>query len=55
MSRKAHGTSSKPVQKNLKYGCDFDTADRICNFNRHYAEYSGYSFSNGISWTKELS
>merc|ERR1712232_1363938 len=22
--------------------CDRDLADRICNFNRHYAEHSGY-------------
>lgn len=42
MSPKAHGTSEKPVMKNLKWGCDYDTADRICNFNRHYAEYAGY-------------
>ena len=42
MSQKAHGTSEKPVQKDLRWACDFETADRICNFNRHYAEYSGY-------------
>ena len=42
MSQKSHGTSEKPVQKNLMYNCDYDTADRICNFNRHYAEYAGY-------------
>jgi len=42
MSEKAHGTSEKPVQKDLRWGCDYDTADRICNFNRHYAEYAGY-------------
>ncbi|KAG7361661.1 hypothetical protein IV203_036762 [Nitzschia inconspicua] len=42
MSKKAHGTSEKPVQKNLRWNCDYDTADRICNFNRHYAEYAGY-------------
>lgn len=41
MSQKAHGTSSKPVQKELRWNCDYDTADRICNFNRHYAEYAG--------------
>ena len=28
MSQKAHGTSEKPVQKNLRWNCDFDTADR---------------------------
>jgi hypothetical protein len=42
MSPKAHGTSDKPVQKNLRWNCDYQTADRICNFNRHYAEYAGY-------------
>ena len=42
MSQKAHGTSEKPVQKDLRWACDFETADRICNFNRHYAEYAGY-------------
>ena len=42
MSPKAHGTSSVPVQENLRWKCDRDTADRICNFNRHYAEHSGY-------------
>lgn len=29
-------------QQNLRWGCDWDVADRICNFNRHYAEYAGY-------------
>lgn len=42
MSQKAHGTSEKPVMKNLRWNCDYETADRICNFNRHYAEYAGY-------------
>ena len=42
MSPKAHGTCPAPVQKDLRWGCDWDTADRICCFNRHYAEHSGY-------------
>ena len=42
MSPKAHGTSPQPVQENLRWGCDWGTADRICSFNRHYAEHSGY-------------
>ena len=42
MSQKAHGTSATPVQSNLRWGCDEKTADNICNFNRHYAEYGGY-------------
>lgn len=41
MKPKEHGTSHTPVQENLRWGCDYDTADRICNYNRHYAEYSG--------------
>ena len=42
MSKKEHGTSATPVQSNLRWGCDSETADRICNFNRHYAEHAGY-------------
>jgi len=42
MSQKAHGTSETPVQENLRWSCDRKVADKICNFNRHYAEYAGY-------------
>jgi len=42
MAPKAHGTSNTPVQKDLRWDCDYQTADRICNFNRHFAEYRGY-------------
>ena len=42
MGQKKHGTSEVPVQKDLRWGCDVETADRICNFNRHYAEFAGY-------------
>lgn len=42
MSEKAHGTTSAPVQKVLRWNCDSDIADRICCFNRHLAERSGY-------------
>lgn len=42
MSKKEHGTSHVPAQKNLRWGCDHKLADRICNFNRHYAEHAGY-------------
>merc|ERR1712039_177340 len=41
MAPKRHGTSENPVGKIL-YGCDRKVADKICNFNRHYAEYRGY-------------
>ncbi len=42
MKRKAHGTSATPVQDNLRWGCDHKLADRICNYNRHFAEHSRY-------------
>ena len=35
-------TVTVPVQENLRWACDGTVADRICNFNRHYAEYAGY-------------
>ena len=31
MSKKAHGTSNVPVQKELRWNVDRDTADRICS------------------------
>ena len=42
MSQKEFGTSAVPIQKELRWNCDVETADRICNYNRHYAEYGGY-------------
>jgi hypothetical protein len=48
MAAKAHGTSATPVQDELRWGCDWKTADRICNFNRHYAEHAGYFRSTDL-------
>jgi peptide methionine sulfoxide reductase MsrB len=42
MAPKAHGTSQFPVQSDLMYGVSNKLADRICNFNRHFAESAGY-------------
>jgi hypothetical protein len=42
MRQKEHGTSHTPVQTILRWDCSSDLADRICNYNRHYAEISGY-------------
>eukprot|EP01031_Cornospumella_fuschlensis_P027016 gene27016-32640_t len=42
MSTKAHGTSEKPVQDKLRWNVDVALADRISNYNRHFAEYAGY-------------
>lgn len=48
MEPKSHGTSNTPVQDTLRWNCDRSTADRICNFNRHYAEHSGYWLSTNF-------
>ena len=42
MAQKEHGTSSIPVQKNLRYNVDNNLADRITNYNRRFAEMGGY-------------
>eukprot|EP00593_Proboscia_inermis_P004926 CAMPEP_0171298634 /NCGR_PEP_ID=MMETSP0816-20121228/7417_1 /TAXON_ID=420281 /ORGANISM="Proboscia inermis, Strain CCAP1064/1" /LENGTH=178 /DNA_ID=CAMNT_0011773825 /DNA_START=62 /DNA_END=598 /DNA_ORIENTATION=- len=53
MSKKSHGTSSTPVQEHLRWGCDVKLADKICNFNRHYAEPSGsFTSTDFISQAK---
>lgn len=48
MSPKEHGTSHQPVQSNLLYGVSTKLADQICNFNRHFAEPSGYFTSTNL-------
>ncbi len=53
MSPRAHGTCEKPVMQKLRWNCDRDTADRICCFNRHYAEHSGYW--QGTSFLSDVS
>lgn len=46
MSKKAHGTTAAAVQPNLLFNVNHDEADRICSFNRHFAEPAG-SFKRG--------
>lgn len=48
MSEKGHGTTSAPVMDNLRWKCDPKIADRICCYNRHYAEPSGYFLSTSF-------
>ena len=54
MSEKEFGTSAVPIQQDLRWGCDVETADRICNYNRHYAEYGGY-WERATNFLKEES
>ena len=42
MSPRLHGTCLARVQTDLRWGSSAETANRICCFNRHYAEHSGY-------------
>lgn len=42
MAQKAHGTSAEPVQSDLRYGVSNKLADKITNYNRHFAEMGGY-------------
>lgn len=61
MSRKQHGTSDTPVQKNLRWSVDRNLSNRICNHNRHGAEHFGYfqktkfpkHFQNRVKVVKE--
>ena len=53
MSKKAHGTCETGPMANLRWSCSHSTADKICCFNRHYAEHSGYW--QGTSFLKEES
>jgi hypothetical protein len=58
MSTKKHGTSDRAVQPKLRWGCDIALADRICNYNRKWAEYAGYwksetSFLSEVDTSKE--
>ena len=42
MAPKGHGSTAYPVQAALRWGCDAALADRICSFNRRFAEPHGY-------------
>eukprot|EP00600_Ochromonadales_sp_CCMP1393_P006580 CAMPEP_0174956576 /NCGR_PEP_ID=MMETSP0004_2-20121128/1604_1 /TAXON_ID=420556 /ORGANISM="Ochromonas sp., Strain CCMP1393" /LENGTH=265 /DNA_ID=CAMNT_0016204611 /DNA_START=46 /DNA_END=843 /DNA_ORIENTATION=+ len=54
MVRKAHGTSDFPVQDKLRWNCDSKLADRICNYNRNWAEFAGYWTSSELSFLSEM-
>jgi len=53
MTNKSHGTTENPVQANLRFNVDAKTADKICSYNRHFAEYSGY-FTSSKSYLEAL-
>mmetsp|Transcript_20573 Transcript_20573/g.43196 ORF Transcript_20573/g.43196 Transcript_20573/m.43196 type:complete len:267 (-) Transcript_20573:2869-3669(-) len=53
MSQKEHGTTAVPVQENLRYGVSRKLADKICSFNRVFAEMGGY-FEGSTSFEKDV-
>ena len=53
MSPKAHGTTSMPVQEGLRYGVSRNLADKICSFNRAFAEMGGY-FESSTSFERDV-
>ncbi|MBV5345198.1 MAG: hypothetical protein JZU63_06550, partial [Rhodoferax sp.] len=53
MSPKEHGTSSAPVQETLRYGVSRSLADKICSFNRVFAEMGGY-FEGSTLFEKDV-
>eukprot|EP00618_Florenciella_parvula_P019280 CAMPEP_0119519876 /NCGR_PEP_ID=MMETSP1344-20130328/36039_1 /TAXON_ID=236787 /ORGANISM="Florenciella parvula, Strain CCMP2471" /LENGTH=213 /DNA_ID=CAMNT_0007557701 /DNA_START=31 /DNA_END=672 /DNA_ORIENTATION=+ len=48
MKAKAHGTTELPVQEKLRFAVDRKTADRICSYNRMFAERAGYYLSTSF-------
>lgn len=42
MKPRKHGTCVAEPPAKLRWNVDRETADKICCFNRHYAEHSGY-------------
>jgi len=52
MNQKGHGSTESPVQSNLLYGVDQDLANKICSYNRRFAEFAG-SFTK-TSFEKDL-
>mmetsp|Transcript_3045 Transcript_3045/g.4671 ORF Transcript_3045/g.4671 Transcript_3045/m.4671 type:complete len:254 (+) Transcript_3045:136-897(+) len=51
MSQKEHGTTSLPVQEDLRFEVSRKLADRICCYNRHFAELGGYFKSTSFEDT----
>lgn len=58
MRSKTHGTSDSAVQSKLRWNCDVSLADRICNYNRNWAEMAGYwlttSFIKDVDGNSEV-
>lgn len=54
MYPKEHGTSMQSVQDTLLYNVNVPLADKICNYNRHFAEPAGYFTSPSVSFLSSV-
>ena len=55
MIAREHGTCSAEVQKDLRFGVDITTADKVACFNKSlYAEEPGYAFQENKKLETEL-
>ena len=54
MNLKAHGTTERPVQHHLSFGCDEKIANSICSFNRAYSEPQWYAFQESLTWLSQI-
>lgn len=54
MNKKAHGTSEKPVMKNLRWKCDYETADRICVSDFSAESLYGFDVYRSCSLTHNI-
>jgi len=48
MRQRAHGSCAGEAMARLRWDNDWETADKICCFNRHYAERSGQWLSTAF-------
>ena len=54
MSEKENGTCVGTPMDSLRWNVDSDTADRICCFNRKWAESRSYAFDDETTYEDDL-
>ena len=54
MCDKAHGQCAQPAMRNLKWNCDWETADDNCCYWREFCEPKFYGFARHRTWVKTV-
>ena len=49
-----HGSCMNPPMQVLRFGVDYETVDKMCCFNRKFAEQPGYAFITPRTWLEAL-